>query len=630
MCGIVGIYSFNGKPVDENLLIKMRDTMAHRGPDGAGKWVSKDRKVSLAHRRLSIIDLSESASQPMCNEDGTLWISFNGEIYNHAEIRKDLDQIGGHYWKTDHSDTEVILHAFEQWGINSLEKFRGMFAIALWDVRKRELWLIRDRIGIKPLYYSFLNGRINFASEIKALLEDPEQKRAVHEEAFYHYLSFLTTPPPQTLFAGIKKLPAGTWLNVRENGKIRETRYWDVWDHTQPFVDVPENEIATQIISELRTAVKLRKVSDVPVGVFLSGGIDSSTNAVLFSEGEERPIKTFTIGYEGDYQSYPNEMEYARKVALLVGAEYHEQLLTQNDLIDFLPRMIHLQDEPIADPVCVPVYYVSKLARDSKVIVCQVGEGADELFWGYPGWKMALQIQNYDDFPMPLALKRLGLTALRLLGKGETFYYEWLRRGTVKQPIFWGGAEGFTEAQKLRLLSPRLRKEFADLTSWEVLEPIRKRFAEKAWEKSNLNWMTYLDLNLRLPELLLMRVDKMSMGVSLEARVPFLDHKFVELTMSIPASVKTKNGTLKYILKNAVRGLIPDEVIDRKKQGFGVPVHEWFFDRLGEKSKKEINDFCHRTDFFNESEVMRLFDQTRGTQVWYLLNFALWWKEYIR
>ena len=197
MCGIVGIYSFNGKPVDENLLIRMRDTMAHRGPDGAGIWVSEDRKVSLAHRRLSIIDLSESASQPMCNEDGTLWISFNGEIYNHAEIRKDLDQIGGHHWKTDHSDTEVILHAFEQWGINSLEKFRGMFAIALWDVRKRELWLIRDRIGIKPLYYSFLNGRINFASEIKALLEDPEQKRAVHEEAFYHYLSFLTTPPPR-------------------------------------------------------------------------------------------------------------------------------------------------------------------------------------------------------------------------------------------------------------------------------------------------------------------------------------------------------------------------------------------------------------------------------------------------
>jgi asparagine synthase (glutamine-hydrolysing) len=373
----------------------------------------------------------------------------------------------------------------------------------------------------------------------------------------------------------------------------------------------------------------LRKVSDVPVGVFLSGGIDSSTNAILFSEGEERPIKTFTIGYEGDYQSYPNEMEYARKVASLVEAEYHEQLLTQNDLLNFLPQMIHFQDEPIADPVCVPVYYVSKLARDNGVIVCQVGEGADELFCGYPGWKMALQIQNYNDYPVPRLLKSFGLTGLRLLGKEETFYYEWLRRGAMREAIFWGGAEAFTQAQKLRLLSPRLRKQFENLTSWEVLRPIRKRFVEKAWEKSNLNWMTYLDLNLRLPELLLMRVDKMSMGVSLEGRVPFLDHKFVEMAMSIPASVKIKNGTLKYILKRAVRGLIPGELIDRKKQGFGVPVYEWFFGQLGKMAQQELNAFCSNTDFLDHAEVRRLMDGGNGPQVWYLLNFALWWKEYI-
>jgi len=629
MCGIVGIYSFNGKPVDENLLIKMRDTMAHRGPDGAGKWVSKDRKVSLAHRRLSIIDLSESASQPMCNEDGTLWISFNGEIYNHAEIRKNLEQIGGHLWKTDHSDTEVILHAFEQWGIDCLEKFRGMFAIALWDDKRKELWLVRDRIGIKPLYYSILNGQINFASEIKALLQDPRQKRAVHEEAFYHYLSFLTTPAPQTLFAGIKKLPSGSWLKVRENGYIQENHYWDVWDHTQPLIRASEQDITERILAELRTAVQLRKVSDVPVGVFLSGGIDSSTNAALFSEGEERPIKTFTIGYEGDYQSYPNETRYAQQMATLVGAEYHEQLLTQNDLLDFLPNMVHLQDEPIADPVCVPVYYVSKLARDHGVIVCQVGEGADELFCGYPGWKTALELQGYDEFPVPLALKRLGLAGLRVLGKKETFYYEWLRRGAARQPIFWGGAEAFSESQKCRLLSPRLQKQFAGLTSWEVLEPIRKRFLEKAWEKSHLNWMTYLDLNLRLPELLLMRVDKMSMGVSLEGRVPFLDHKFVEMTMSIPTSVKIGNGMLKYILKKAVRGLIPDVLIDRKKQGFGVPVYEWFFDQLGKMAQRELNTFCNDSDFLDHGEVRRLTDRGNGPQAWYLLNFALWWKEYI-
>lgn len=603
--------------------------MIHRGPDGAGVWVSKNGRVGLGHRRLSIIDLSDAAAQPMCNEDGTLWISFNGEIYNHAEIRADLEELGGHEWKTDHSDTEVILHAFEQWGIDCLEKFRGMFAFALWDDKARQLWLVRDRIGIKPLYYSIHHGRITFASEIKALLQDPDQKRAVHEEAFYHYLSFLTTPAPQTLFDGIKKVPAGTWLRIDEEGLVHENRYWDVLDYTSPMTDVTEDEISKRIVAELRTAVKLRKVSDVPVGIFLSGGIDSSTNAALFSEGEEGRVKTFSIGYKGEYQSYQNELHYARKMADEVGAEYHECLLTVDDLIDFLPQMVHLQDEPIADPVCVPVYYVSKLARDNGVIVCQVGEGADELFWGYPGWKQALVLQRYDDLPVPRVFKKLGLAALRMGGRQKSLYYEWLRRGAEGQPIFWGGAEAFSEAQKERLLSPDLRKRLAGLTSWEALKPIRKRFEDKAWEKSHLNWMTYLDLNFRLPELLLMRVDKMSMGVSLEGRVPFLDHKFVELAMSIPQSVKTRNGTLKYILKKAVRGLIPDKMIDRKKQGFGVPVYEWFFDKLGDTTRQELKSFCEQTDFLDKSEVMYLIDKGRGSQVWYLLNFVLWWKEYI-
>jgi asparagine synthase (glutamine-hydrolysing) len=630
MCGIVGSFSFRGKPVGEHLLMKMRDTMVHRGPNGAGIWVSKDRKVAFGHRRLSIIDLSEAAAQPMCNEDATLWIAFNGEIYNHAEIKSELQRIGNHRWRTDHSDTEVILHAFEQWGIHCLEKFRGMFAIALWDEKRRELWLIRDRIGIKPLYYSLLDGRFNFASEIKALLEDSEQKRAVDEEAFFHYLSFLTTPAPLTLFAGIKKLPAGTWLNIKENGQIRLSRYWDVLDHTRSLTDISEEEIAERILSELRAAVKLRKVSDVPVGVFLSGGIDSSTNAALFSEGEQKPIKTFTIGYEGEYPSYPNELQYARQMATQVGADHHERILTQNDLLDFLPHMVHLQDEPIADPVCVPIYYVSQLARKHGVIVCQVGEGADELFCGYSTWKRALQVQSYNDLRLPRLLKKMGLLGLRSLGKGDTFYYEWLRRGALEQPIFWGGAEAFTDLQKRKLLSHRLREKFANLTSWEMLKPIRQRFEEKAWEKSHLHWMTYIDLNMRLPELLLMRIDKMSMGVSLEGRVPFLDHKLVELAMSIPASIKTKNGTLKYILKKAVRGLIPDVLIDRKKQGFGVPIYEWFFDQFGTKARQELREFCQQTDFLNSLEIERLVEQGRGPQVWYLLNFALWWKEFLR
>jgi len=634
MCGIVGVLSFtNGAfRVTEPYLVRMRDVMSHRGPDGAGIFVSDNRRIGLGFRRLAIIDLSERAMQPMSNEDGTLWVVFNGEIYNHAEIRAELKRLGGHRWKTDHSDTEVILHAFEQWGIDCLQKFRGMFAIALWDTKQRQLWLIRDRIGVKPLYYSIHHGRITFASEIKALLEDYEQQRGVNEEALYYYLSFNATPAPLTLFSGIRKLAPGTWLRVNEDGHVQESRYWDVWDHTQPLTNASEAEIAERILSELRTSVKLRKISDVPVGVFLSGGIDSSTNAALFSEGEGKPVKTFSIGYDQEYESYPSELSYARKIAQKVGADHHELLLQESDLLDSLPLIIRHQDEPLADPVCVPVYYVSKLARDAGVIVCQVGEGSDELFWGYRYWRDSLRLQRLTNlFAIPKPLRSLGLAGLNLLEGGagtsyrRQFSCEVLRRALTNRPVFWGGAEVFSDTQKRQFLSPRLLKKFKELSSWEALRPIRQRFEEKAWEPSPLNWMTYLDLNLRLPELLLMRVDKMSMAVSLEARVPFLDHKFVELAMSIPEAVKTRNGVLKYILKRAVRGIIPDELIDRKKQGFGVPLYEWYHTKFGDYLTKEMKDFCENTDMFHFESLLPFLKQGG----WALLNVALWWKQYI-
>lgn len=631
MCGLAGAMSFSNSRfrIDDGYITRMRETLVHRGPDGAGAWVSPDGRVGLGHRRLSIIDLSTSAGQPMSNHDETRWLVFNGEIYNHADIRRELERRGRRCWKTDHSDTEVILRAFEEWGIGCVDRFRGMFAFALWDARERELWLVRDRIGVKPMYYSVHHGRITFASEIKALLEDPDQRRAVDEEAFFHYLSFLTTPGPATLFAGIEKLPGGTWLRVREDGTITQRRYWDVWDHTEPLTGVSEEEIAGRVLETLRTSVQLRKVGDVPIGVFLSGGIDSSTNAALFSETEAHPVKTFTIGYEGEHDSYRNETHFARKMARTVGADHFERFLTIDDLLDFLPEMIHLQDEPIADPVCVPVYYVSKLARDNGVTVCQVGEGADELFWGYPGWKNALKVQKWHDWKAVRMLSRLGASALCQAGKDGHLYFEWLRRASLGQPIFWGGAEAFPHTQKQRLLSPRLRQQFRHLTSWDALAPIHARFTEKAWERSHLNWMSYLDLNLRLPELLLMRVDKMSMGVSLESRVPFLDHRFVELAMSIPENVKTRGGTLKRVLKHAVRGVIPDELIDRRKQGFGVPIYEWFFGRLGQQVERELDEFCRQTDFLDRAEVMRLVHAKQGPSVWYLLNFALWWKHFV-
>lgn len=408
---------------------------------------------------------------------------------------------------------------------------------------------------------------------------------------------------------------------------MEERRYWDVWDHAKR-IDADENEITAMVLEELRTAVKYRKVSDVPVGVFLSGGIDSSTNTALFSEGVGA-VKTFSIGYEGNNKSYENELDYARLMARSVGAEYYEKLLKVDDLIDFLPTMIHLQDEPIADPVCVPVYYVSKLARDNGVTVCQVGEGADELFWGYPFWKRLLKLQEVASLPFPRFMKRAALPLIGAWQGKDSLAYEFARRGATGIPIFWSGAESFTEEEKRRLLSPTLRKKFQGFTSYEAIRPIRERFEQKAWEPSHLNWMSTVDLNLRLPELLLMRVDKMSMGVSLEGRVPFLDHKFVELAMSIPSAMKTTDGVSKYLLKKAVRGVIPDVLIDRKKQGFGIPMDEWFFERLGDTILKELMDFCDHTDFLDRTEVLRLINSKKRNKVWFLFNFALWWKQYI-
>ena len=632
MCGLAGILSFDPAtwPVETAMLSAMGTVMAHRGPDGSGHWADQEQRIGFAHRRLAIIDLSEAALQPMFTADESLGIVFNGEIYNHQELRTELTALGHDQWQTDHSDTEVVLYAFKEWGIDCLKRFRGMFAIALWDATDKSLWLARDRIGIKPLYYACDDRGVVFGSEIKAILAGPDRPRAVNEEAFFHYLSFLTTPAPMTLFEGIEKLAAGTWMHIQADGARQTRQWWDDFDDVTPTTSTSEADIAAAVLAELETAVGYRKVGDVPVGIFLSGGVDSSTNLALFSKGEDKPVKTFSIGYEGDQGSVADELPYARMIAKQIGADHHEYLISQDDLLDFLPKMIAHQDEPIADPVCVPVYFVSKLARDSGVTVCQVGEGADELFWGYRSWKIFLQLEKANALPVPRFLKKLGLVVLRGMGFGDRLYTEFLRRAALGQPIFWGGAEAFPDAEKKRFLSARLRQKFEGKTSWDVLAPIRERFEDRAWDTSALNWMTYLDLNLRLPELLLMRVDKMSMAASIEARVPFLDHHFIRQAMAIPAAMKTRGGELKHLLKLAVRGLIPDAIIDRKKQGFAVPINDWVTGKLGEKAMETLNTFCQEADFLDPEMVRNLSPERSPRQIWYLLNFALWWNAYIK
>jgi asparagine synthase (glutamine-hydrolysing) len=363
--------------------------------------------------------------------------------------------------------------------------------------------------------------------------------------------------------------------------------------------------------------------------VFLSGGVDSSTNAALFSENERAQVKTFSVAYRDSYASYPSELPFARQMASRVGADHHEYLISADDLVSFLPRMIHLQDEPIADPVCVPVYFVSKLARDHGVTVCQVGEGADELFIGYSSWQAALVRQGYADYPGSRTLASAAVPALRAAGYGATYQLEGIRRASLGQPLFWGGAEAFTDAEKQTLLGPALRDRLRGLSSWDVIRPIRERFDRNAWDRSHLNWMSYVDLNVRLPELLLMRIDKMTMGVSLEGRVPFLDHEFVSLALSIPSAMKLGGGELKHMLKRAVRGLIPDALIDRRKQGFGVPVNEMLPGRLHAVARREVARFANDTGFLDAAAADRVMTRADGSKVWYLMNLAMWWRHFI-
>src|ERR1044071_916563 len=424
MCGICGIYEYgvSAPQVSGPLIEQMRDTMAHRGPDDAGVFVSQDGRVGLGNRRLAIVDLSPAGHAPMPNEDGRVWITFNGEIYNHDALRPGLIERGHHY--RSRSDTETIIHLYEERGLDFVDDLEGDFAIALWDETKRRLILARDRIGVKPLYYTVANGRLIFASEIKAILQHPAVTRDIDEEALYHYLTFLTTPAPMTLFAGIRKLPAGCLLTCDARGEVKITRYWDA---IVPPMDAAllddEQALKAELLRLLEASIEKRMMSDVPFGVFLSGGIDSTANVALMARLMNRPVSTYTIGFR-DNPGF-NEMAEARDVAREYATDHHEVMITEQQLLDFLPDLIFHQDEPIADPVCVPLYHVAKLARESGTTVIQVGEGADELFCGYQDYTRYLRL--YDGAwrhlaRLPRFLRRaasgVGQAALRGMADG--------------------------------------------------------------------------------------------------------------------------------------------------------------------------------------------------------------------
>jgi asparagine synthase (glutamine-hydrolysing) len=548
----------------------MSDVLRHRGPDDGGVWsaVSGDHAVGLAHRRLSIIDLSRAGHQPMSNEDDSMWLTYNGEIYNHSELRLTLEAAGHKY--RSHTDSETIIHAFEEWGDSAVERFRGMFAFALWDVRRRRLVLVRDRLGIKPLYYAHVDGQLVFASEIKAILTSGLVKPQLADGALSEYLGFGYIAGEGTMFRDIRKVPPGHML-IWEDGRVVLQRYWELRFDAGPSMSEQERERA--FFGLFQESVKLRLMSDVPLGVFLSGGLDSSAIAAVTSRLVSDPINTFSVGFESRYYS---EFSFAREVARLVGANHHEIVLTADAFFDAVPRLVWHEDEPLWGTASVALYFVSELAsRRVKVVLS--GEGSDELFAGYDRyWMTALNaraLRVYQLLPRAArALLRRGLSSATVPERARrALSHTFLCQDSMPEGLIldnWFGV--FPPAWQQQIAGPALRQ---DLQTHDPYQSRREVF-NSAQASNVVDRFLYLDIKTSLVELL-MKQDQMSMATSIESRVPFLDHKLVEFSASLPLRSKIKGTSGKHIVKNALHGLLPDSILHRKKMGFPVPWDLW-------------------------------------------------------
>jgi len=640
MCGICGVWEYGAGEgrVDTALVRRMRDVMTHRGPDAAGELIFDGGRGGFGFRRLSIVDLSPAGNQPMRGCTDRVWLVFNGEIYNHAKLRAGLQQRGHQY--LSQTDSETILHLYEERGLDFVDDIEGDFAIAIWDADRERLVLARDRAGVKPLYFHQQNGRFIFASEIKAILKHPSVTTGVNEEALYHYLTFLTTPAPQTLFAGIQKLPAGHMLVVERNGEARTTQYWDALPPAES-IDRTETEHEQEILKLLRESIEKRMMADVPFGVFLSGGVDSSANVALMSELMTQSVRTFTVGFNDAEEL--NELDSARAVAQRFGADHHEVIIGRDEMQRFLPELVFHQDEPIADPVCIPLYYVAKLARETGTIVVQVGEGSDELFGGYDWFRSYLRIEERfwrHAERAPLSVRRAAAAVAQPIVE-RTFKKrmssELLRRLGANESLFWGGVAVFGETMKTDLLSAEMRARSNAVNTHDIVKQYLDTIAAARPDSDYAARMSYLELKLRLPELLLMRVDKLTMATSVEARVPFLDHHLIEYAMGLPRELKVKGKTGKHILKRALESILPHDLLYQPKRGFGAPVREWFRGPEGEELIAHLmNSPIRARNYFDYDYVARLVDEHRreqhdwGFQLWALLNLSLWYERWIK
>ncbi len=622
MCGICGIYDMQGDRVDDLALDAMNNALSHRGPDGDGKFL--EGPIGLGHRRLSIIDVGGGA-QPMSNEDDSLQLVFNGEIYNYIELREELIK-AGHRFKTK-SDTEVIVHGYEQWGVDCVKRFNGIFAFALWDSRLRRLFLARDHLGVKPLYYAFVNGRIIFASEIKALLQDPRCPREVDTKALGDLFTYRYVPSPDTLFRGIKKLAPGHFLLAGDSHPVIK-RYWD----RIPVIDEAKNEhqLMEHYQDLFEDVVRLQTRSDVPVGLFLSSGVDSGAILSLMRRHMNGPLHTFTIGFSQGEKT--NENDDARAMARRFGAVHHEMIVTPEDYLRYFESYIWNIEEPVGNETAAAFHFVSQLAhKDVKVVL--TGQGADEPWAGYHrhlGVKLSVLYSR-----MPSAITRTIRGAVNMLPRNER-----LKRGvaSLDEPDMlsrFAKIYTFFNTDMKNKLFKDSTKEQLGYAGEETGESLRQLYNEVA-HLDPVSRMLYIDTRTDLPDDLLMVNDKTSMANSIEARVPFLDYRLIEFVETIPSSMKIKGFHGKYLHKKAAEKWLPKSVVYRKKKGFANPINQWL--------RGAMRPFINELLFSNDSAVRKYFDITYIRQlvalheanredylfhIYLLVSFELWHRQFI-
>ena len=607
MCGICGIVDFTGSPISEGLIRRMNDILIHRGPDEEGYYFNQSTNklnkpsVAFGHRRLSIIDLG-SGQQPLSNEDKTVWIVFNGEIYNFKELRTILEE-KGHTFRTN-SDTESIVHAYEEWGEACVERLRGMFAFAIWDEKKKRLLLARDRLGIKPLYYYLNNERILFASEIKGILQDGSVRREIDLRALSDYLSLLYVPAPKTMFRNIHKLPAGHILAYTPNG-LQVKQYWDV-SFAQTY-DKSEKQWVEEIFQLLTEAVRIRLISEVPLGAFLSGGVDSSSVVALMANLMSEPVNTNSIGFK---EASFNELDYAREVSRLFHCNHHEYTVTP-DALAVIDKLAFHYDEPFADSSAVPTYYVSQVARQN-VTVALSGDGGDENFAGYRRYFYD-RLENRIRRILPETLRRTAVAGLAQVYPKADWLPQVFRAKSLLTNLslsparaFFYSASQLPPGMKEKLLSAEVKEAIKGYDTASIFDTYFDKVA--AQTEDPLSRVQYIDIKTYLVDDILTKVDRASMAHALEVRVPILDHKFVELVATIPSHLKLNGRKSKYIFKKAMSPLLPEHVLNRKKMGFGIPVQRWF--------RKEIKTLAEEIIFSPAARGRGLFDYTFIEKLW--------------